>query len=261
MDYDSFDANDYLLKRYADPRLPDQWQFQLNKLHHLFKTLPPNDTLKVLDFGSGPVLQHCISAAAYASEIVFSDISAPNRESIQKWLRKAPDAFNWSPKFDYVVKTLEGKGEKEAREREEKMRSIAKVAFCNVVLESPMERGFEGPYDVILECGCLEAACSCDESYRSSMKVLAGLLKPDGMFVHCGINGLSFIEGLVYPVGGEEYSCIRLSHEYIASILKEDGFGDIVTDYLPLDPCNPTEYIKRIRKTANGYNFVHARKI
>ena len=45
---------------------------------------------------------------------MFSDISTA---AIQKWLDGDADAFNWSLHFDYVVKTLEGKGEKEARER------------------------------------------------------------------------------------------------------------------------------------------------
>ena len=47
-----------------------------------------------------------------------------------------------------MVKTLEGKCEKEAREleREEMLRKIAKVACCDVLSPTPMEQGFEGPY-------------------------------------------------------------------------------------------------------------------
>ena len=88
---------------------------------------------------------------------MFSDISTA---AIQKWLDGDADAFNWSPHFDYVVKTLEGKGEKEAREREQRMRKISKVVFCDALSETPMEKGYEGPYDILLEFGCLNAACS-----------------------------------------------------------------------------------------------------
>ena len=259
--YDSFHANEYLLERFGDPKLLDRWQFPLNKLHELFKTLPPNKGIRVLDFGSGPVLQHGISAASYASEIVFSDISAPYRESIKKWLDKAPDAFNWSPKFDYVVKTLESRGDKAAREREERLRKIGRVAFCDIFSEQTMESGFEGPYDVVLECGCLEAACSDEESYRKGMRVLAALLRPEGLFVHYGRNSVSFMEDRVCSDGGKEYSCIHLSHEYIVSVLKEDGFRDIVTYFSPLDPRNSSKHIKKVVTTANGYNFIHARKM
>ena len=50
--------------------------------------------------------------------------------------RKDPDAFNWSPHFDYVVKTLEGKGEKEAREREKLLRKKTNgVISCDILAE------------------------------------------------------------------------------------------------------------------------------
>ena len=103
------------MARFGDPTLDHRWKYQLDKLHGTFQTIGASaDSLRVLDFGCGPV-----SAVPYASEIVFCDFAAPNREAINKWLRNDPDAFNWSPKFDYVVKTLEGKGERR-QERENK---------------------------------------------------------------------------------------------------------------------------------------------
>ena len=115
-----FDTDGYLATRYGDTTVKDRLQFLLDGHHEVFQSLPYS--LKVLDFGSGPVIQHCISAAPHASEIVFSDIAESNREAVRKWLGRDPTAFNWSPHFDYVVQTLEGKGEKEAREREEMLR-------------------------------------------------------------------------------------------------------------------------------------------
>ncbi|CAI8016587.1 Nicotinamide N-methyltransferase [Geodia barretti] len=142
-DRDSFDALDYLQHRFGD--LNDQRAtYVLGQLHRVlngFMTKKINDgELKVLDFGSGPVVQNSISAAAFASEIVFSDISSSNREAIQKWLDGDADAFNWSPHFDYVVQTLEGKGEKEAREREQRMRKLSKVVFCDALSEHPWRK-------------------------------------------------------------------------------------------------------------------------
>jgi len=71
-----------------------------------------------------------ISAAAHASELVWSDYSKGNLGTLQKWLEKDPTAHNWTPFFDKVVKYLEGKSEKEAREREEVVRQVVKVAHC-----------------------------------------------------------------------------------------------------------------------------------
>ena len=100
-----FDANDYLRTRFSDLSAGDRVLFQLDNFHKLFQTLPESSegSVRVLDFGSGPVIQNSISAAAFASEIVFCDISSSNREAVQKWLDGAPDAFDWSPHFDYVV--------------------------------------------------------------------------------------------------------------------------------------------------------------
>ena len=45
---------------------------------------------------------------------------------------------------------------------------------------SIIEKGFEGPYDVVLESNSLQAACTDLESYKLSLKLLSGLLKPGG---------------------------------------------------------------------------------
>ena len=37
------------------------------------------------------------------------------------------------------------------------MRKVAKVAFCDALSPTPME---EGPYDVIIECGTVDCACT-----------------------------------------------------------------------------------------------------
>ena len=75
---------------------------------------------------------------------MFYDISSSNREATQEWLDGDTTIFDWSPHFHYIVNTLEGKSEKEAREREKRMRQ--KVAYCDALSGIPMERGDEGPY-------------------------------------------------------------------------------------------------------------------
>ena len=214
-----------------DPTLDHRWKYQLDKLHGTFQTIGASaDSLRVLDFGCGPVLQNSISAVPYASEIVFCDFAAPNREAINKWLRNDPDAFNWSPKFDYVVKTLEGKGEKETREREERMRKVAKVAFCDILSPTPMEKGFEGPYDVIIECGTINVACTELDSYKRCMKKLTSnsLLKPGGVYANHAINSTEVKENVHYPVGDQWYTFMCLPAENVASVLRECGFEDDV---------------------------------
>ena len=174
---DTFDATDYFLTHYGDLNAKDRVQFQLNKLHDLFQATFSTDqrSLKVLDHGCG---QHIISAAANASEVMFCYISS-----------------------------LEGKGEKEARETAEKGWQD------RILSEMPMEKGYEGRYDVILECGCLDAACADKESYRRCMKVLTSLWKPSGTFVRYFINGIAEYEQQAYCVGNQTFHCICFNYE------------------------------------------------
>ena len=261
-DYDAFDANGYLMARFGDPALDHRWKYQLDKLHGTFQTIGASaDSLRVLEFGCGPVLQHSISAVPYASEIVFCDFAAPNREVINKWLRNDPGAFNWSPKFDYVVKTHEGKGEKEAREREERMRKVAKVAFCDILSPTPMEKGFEGPYDVIIECGTVDSACSEMDSYKRCMKKLTSLLKPGGVYANHSTNSTEVKENVCYPAGNQWYTCMHLPAENVASVLRECGFeDDVYMDVIPFDVFTQTEYSKIMQTHGNGFHFISAKK-
>ncbi len=254
---DDFDANGYLQSRYEDIRTI-KTKGILDELHKVFLTSHERGKmLKVLDFGCGPVLQHCISVAAFASEIVFSDISPTNRDTVRKWLDGDADAFNWSPHFDYVVKTLEGKGEKEAREREQRVRQISKVVFCDALSERIVEKGYEGPYDIILQMSCLEGACTTKDSYKSRMKTLTTLLKPGGVMVNQASNGFNDYEGAHYPVGNKEHSCIRLTSEYVVSVFKECGFENVTTAIIPLDQ---SWFSEQIKDTANGLRFIYGTK-
>ena len=102
-------------------------------LHESFQTVPCG--VKVLDYGSGPVMLCTISAAAKASEIVFADYTENNRKCLRQWLNSEPDAFDWSPQFNYVVQDLEGKGEKEAREREDQVKKIVFLKHLGTLIK------------------------------------------------------------------------------------------------------------------------------
>ena len=241
-DRGDFDSLHYLQNRFGN--LSEQRAaYVLGQLHNVVGKYVKNQwvvgELKVLDFGSGPVIQNCISASAFASEIVFCDIFSSNREAVQKWLDGAPDAFDWSPHFDYVVKALEGRGEEEAREREERMRKVSKVVFCDALAEKPIEEGYEGPYDIIFQCACLEAACKDKESYKSSMKRLVSLLKPRGLLFCYATDYAVDWKDLEYTVGDGAHPYIGLSHSFVESVVREYGFGNIEVNVTPLSQHSP----------------------
>ena len=259
MEYDSPSiAEDYLHTRYSNIAAKERVQFQLDRLHDLFQQFSTRE-LRVLDYGCGPIIQHSISAAANASEIVFCDISSSGREAIKKWLRKDPDAFNWSPHFDYVVKTLEGKEEKEAREREELLRKKTNgVVFCDVLADNPMQPGFEGPYDVIIEVGCFQAACSKITEYKRAVKNAFKLLRPGGIFAEHGVDISMDEETAVYTVGGKEMNVLSVTSGHAVSVMEEVGFSNINAVTCPRDPSNTASYNKVLGML--GYYFVWGKK-
>ena len=138
------------------------------------------------------------------------------------------------------------------------MRKISKVVFCDALSETPMEKGYEGPYDIILQFGCLEAACSTKKNYESCMKTLTTLLKPDGVMINTATNGLIDYEGLRYCVGDTEHTCLRFTSEYVASVFSESGLKDVKTTIIPL--CQ-SWLGKQVSSTANGLHFITGTKM
>ena len=146
---------------------------------------------------------------------------------MKKWLRKDPAAFNWSPHFDYVVQTLEGKGEKEAREREETLRKVVTgVVHCNAIDGALIEKGFEGPYDVVIEHACLVAACATVESFKKSLERLKRMLKPGGrMIVGCpACDVKERATATPYNNGGKMYNFLCIDKEFLVDTIKAAGF-------------------------------------
>ena len=161
-----------------------------------------------------------ISAAAHSSELVWSDYSEKNLETLQKWLEKDPTAFNWSPFFGNVVMKLEGKSEKEAREREEVVRRVVKVAHCDIYADPPIQKEFQCPYDVVIDSCCLIATCFTKANFETALSKLFGLLKVGGTFMMyaCEFRTMETEVG-EYVVGSMKYSYFPVTGDYLQLVL------------------------------------------
>ena len=77
---------------------------------HTWNTLPPAGGLGgdiLIDVGTGPTIYQLLSACEAFREIIMSDYSELKLREVDKWLKKEPGAYDWSPAMQYVCE-LEG---------------------------------------------------------------------------------------------------------------------------------------------------------
>ena len=223
-------------------------QHTLRCYHDAFQSLPSSSNLKVMDYGSGPVMLPTISAATKASEIVLSDYLEKNRKALQQWLDGDSAALDWSPYFRFVVRDLEGKGEQEVVERQELVRKLVKaVVHCDITQDPPIERGYDQLYDVVISSFVLESTARNLDEYASNTSTLGKLVKPGGLILIYGVeNKLGY-----YESGDRKLPNITATAEFTVQALKDAGFCNLSLDtFLPSD--DPHRIYRFIKGTRNS---------
>ena len=266
-----FDAETYLKSFYYHCiTVPNQLVFPLQCIHDVFQSLPRS--LKVLDYGTGPVICYVISAAGRQSEIVLSDPAHANREALKKWLFNEPSAFDWTLYFNHVVQKLEGRSEQEARERKEILRrSVKDVAYCEIEDDHPITTKYPGLFDVIviIETGALASAHSQDvHGFEHGVAKLAALLKPGGTLLMitliCHQN--NYFTEYSYFNGKYEHSFFPVSSGYVRSVLEKQGFHDVKVKLPPIatneDDEQPSDdqVGSLFNSKHKGFSFISATK-
>ena len=239
-----FNPQDYLSSFFVTPGTPENviFDFSVNNVHKAFckliseeqKVSSQSDKIRVLDYGCGPTICHTISAAGIpnVSEIVLAEYTTRNREAVQQWLDKDPSGFDWSPYFRHVVQTLEGKAEQQVAEREERMCSLIKLVSCDIALNPPIEKGYEGPYDIVISSLCLNTSCENMDEYRASVAKLSSLVKPGGLLLIFSTEQLPEEEPSYYLVGSQYFYDLKLTYDDVVSAIKEAGLNILSVDHL-----------------------------
>ncbi|KAK9394951.1 nicotinamide N-methyltransferase-like [Crotalus adamanteus] len=163
------------------------------------------DTL--IDIGSGATIHQFLSACESFREIIATDYALQNREEVQRWLRKEPGAFDWTPIVKYVC-DLEGDREKWPEKEEKVRRAVKQYLKCDVTQPNPLAPLVLPPADCLLSTLCFDGACRDIPTYRSAFRNISSLLKPGG---HLLFN--SSLEGHYYTVGQHRFSVLYLERE------------------------------------------------
>ena len=220
-------------------------EFALKQVHHFFThncqfsfNTESDSTLKVLDYGCGPVLANTISAAGLSNiEIVLAEYSSDCCKAIMKWVNEDPSAWNWLPYIKHIVQDFEGKSEKEALAREKSLRkSIKAVVACDITQDPPIAEGFDEPYDIVMSMLCIENGCLTRDDYRAAVKRTSTLVKSGGTFLlYSSIRNREEHDQTpgYYHVGETKHLQVALPLHFVLMTLEENGFIVMETNMLP----------------------------
>lgn len=236
-----FDPQTFLKQRFREPGTPiNQFRdMRLQIIHKLFSSISDNiketSEFKVLDYGSGPVIAFVISAAGkdYVSEIVLAEYTLSNREALQNWIEKDSLAFDWQSYIKYVVQDLEKKPVSEVDLRKKQLRSLLTVVSCDITANHPIEKGFEGPYNVVLTSLAIGSACHSEAEFINSIEKVSELVKPGGiLYMFSKLAQKS--QPMYYELGGENFYYYAVTKEVVLLSLKQSGFVDIQLTSIPI---------------------------
>ncbi|XP_057588383.1 indolethylamine N-methyltransferase [Hippopotamus amphibius kiboko] len=225
-----FHPQDYLKTYYAfDLGNVAEYEILKFNLKNLFETFSPGgvggDIL--IDIGTGPTIYQLLSACEAFREIIVSDYSEQNLREVEKWLKKEPGAYDWSPVVQSVCE-LEGDRsrwqEKEARLR----RTVTRFLKCDVNQPHPLGPAQVPPADCVLTTLALECACSDVHAYRAAIRNLVGLLKPGGHLVTAVALRLK-----EYMVDTKKFFGLHLEKEMVEKALQEAGCQVLRCQYAP----------------------------
>ncbi|XP_069470322.1 nicotinamide N-methyltransferase-like [Ambystoma mexicanum] len=177
----------------------------------------------LIDIGTGLSIYQLLSACEVFKEIIVSDYSALCRQEFEKWLKKHPGTFDWSPVVRYVC-DLEGQSEKSTQKEEKLRQRVKEILKCDVTQSQPLESSLPLSADCLLSSLCLEAACKDHDTYRRAIKNISTLLKPGGHLVMMGA-----LEDTYYTVGDHRFSVLFYDAGFVRNALT--GAGYIIKDF------------------------------
>ncbi|XP_058400482.1 nicotinamide N-methyltransferase [Diceros bicornis minor] len=216
-----FNPRDYLEKYY---NFGSSHSAENKILRHLLKNLFKIfclDGLKgdlLIDIGSGPTIYQLLSACESFKEIIATDYTDQNLQELEKWLKKEPGAFDWSPVVTYVCE-LEGNRVKGPEKEEKLRRAVKQVLKCDVTQSRPLGAVSLPLADCLLSTLCLDAACPDLPAFCTALKNLGSLLKPGGFLVI-----VDALKSSYYMIGEQRFSSLCLGREAVEAAVIEAGY-------------------------------------
>ncbi|XP_075694881.1 nicotinamide N-methyltransferase-like [Rhinoderma darwinii] len=248
---DEFNPLDYFQTYYATGQgvfLGEWTNFVLQNMQETFGPGGVKGDI-LIDFGAGPTIYHLLSACEVFNNIITSDFLEQNRKQLEKWLRKDPDAFDWTHVIKCVCE-LEGNRNNWEKKEETLRRKVTKVLKCDALAKKPFDPEPMPEADCLISCLCLEAACKDLEVFTNTLIKFKELLKPGGHIILQGVLNCTF-----YYVGNKCFSSLYLTKDGLEKAFKEAGYEVVKLKVLPCSEKSVMDI-----SDFESYYYVHACK-
>ena len=128
--------------------------------------------------------------------------------------------------------------------------SIQEIIKCDATKSNPTSNASaSASYDCITSALCLETCSKSIPEYKQTIKHVASVLKPGGIFVLIGVLGQTF-----YKVKEVEFFTLKLSGADIISGFEEAGFEGVELDKRSFsDPGNSKQKTSADKSNFEGF--------
>ena len=242
----NFDVGYYLEKLYRDPTDKERGlqPFRLRCIYEFYKKFCTGlSSVRLLEYGGGPVIYPLISACPYVDEITFSDFQQASLDAVSMWKNGSEGSHDWFPYFKYVVSEIEGNDNKEAvLQRQMELRkklkyfTIGDILAENILASdtvSPAPEGMPKQFDIVSCNLCLEVPAKTIYDYKRNVNTLSKLVKPGGYVI-----SLVTLENSYYCFsnGGKEKSFLLYIQENdVREAYEEAGFVIVHSEVFVLE--------------------------
>ena len=195
-DYSDFDPVGYLRMRFTKEGNPEMLasKFETLDFLHRFcedysKLWDPSEAVAV-EVAGGPSILNLICIAPHIHKVVFSDLVPACLKQIELWKQKSPNAFNWTPFFEYAVKecsgNITGDAASKVSQREDELRSkLSHMCTCDLTKDpiiSP-EDVPKGGFHLLVMSGAFEVVAKDEEDFFCMLQRCNNLLRDGGYMV------------------------------------------------------------------------------
>jgi nicotinamide N-methyltransferase len=227
-----WNARKYLEYYYGHPSVPADEEVMFRFIERGLREIGTHFETG-LELGCGPVLHHAAQIVRWVDRLDMADVQESNLDEIRRWIRRDPDAFDWSVFIGAKNGALDVEGGGSLADREALMRARIHLMTCDLRESLPLGKPVQ--YPLVGSFYCAEWVIPSVEGWHETMRKVTSLVASGGWLFLAGVHATEFC-----VINGRRVPCARITDDEIRRALDELGF-DTSTLHLDVTPgLSPT---------------------